>query len=126
VDIQTVISAVKSFFAERGFVEAQGSKLDKKLSFLFEVRERGKFRSMKVDVLKRTDGFELRLEADPVAIGDTLAKLGTLSMLFGGGVLVRRKLEGADPSFYERLESDLVDFVERRMGKQGSELPAHS
>jgi hypothetical protein len=120
VDIATVISAVKTFFAERGFIEAQGLKLDKKKNtLLFEIREKGKFRSMKVDVLQKRDGFELRSEGDPVIMGDTLAKLGTLSTLFGGGLLVRRKLEGADPSFYERLESDLIDYVERKMEKQG-------
>jgi hypothetical protein len=120
VDIGTVISAVKTFFAERGFAEAQGLKLDKKkTTLLFEIREKGKFRSMKVDVLQKRDGFELRLEGDPVIMGDTFAKLGTLSTLFGGGLLVRRKLEGADPSFYERLESDLIDYVERKMEKQG-------
>jgi hypothetical protein len=74
---------------------------------------------MKVDVLQKREGFELRSEGDPVIMGDTLAKLGTLSTLFGGGLLVRRKLEGADPSFYERLESDLIDYVERKMEKQG-------
>jgi hypothetical protein len=121
VDVRTVVVAVKAFFAERGFVEAQGIKLEKKtIGFLFEIREKGKFRSMKADILQRQDGFELRLEADPVIMGDTLAKLGTLSTLFGGGLLVRRKLEGADPSFYERLESDLIDYVERKMEKQGA------
>jgi hypothetical protein len=127
VDLVIIFLAVKTFFAERGFREARESKSEKKKrTMLFEARQEGKFRSMKVEVLRRRDGFELNLEADPVMVGDTFTRMGTLSTLFGGGLLVRRKLEGSDPSFYERLESNLVDYVERKMETQGNRSPAHS
>jgi len=127
VDLEAVVVAIKTFFAENGFKEVHGSKSEKKRrTMLFEARQGGRFRSMKVEVIRRRDGFELNLEADPIMLGDTLSKLGTLSTLFGGGVLVRRKLHGADPLFYERLENDLVDYIERKMDTQGNDLPAHS
>ncbi len=116
VNPESVVSSVKEFFADKGFVEGPGSKLTRKKSAMFfETRQKGKFRSVKVVVIVRLDGFEIDFVSDRTA--ETLAKMGALSTLFGGGVLMRGKLESSDPHYYERLESDLVEYVERKIGK---------
>ncbi len=114
---EVVVNSVRAFFAERSFREVPASKSKKgKCTMFFETHQKGKYRSVRVDVVKRSDGFGIDFLPESA---DVSAKMGTLSTLFGGGILMRKKLEQRDPGFYERLESDLVDYVERRMGKVG-------
>lgn len=114
IDPSAVVSIVKGFFAEKGFIEAPGSRIRKKWhEMTFETSQEGKFRSVKVKVVGLPEGFEIDLSYDTAYAS---ARMGVLPTFLGGGIIMKRKLEHADPHFYERLEYDLVDFVERRIG----------
>jgi len=120
VKFESIVLIVKEFFSSRGFVEGLVSKTEEtKNTLLFETCIEKKYRSVNVEVFERSDGFEIDL--GPYETAESLARIGTLPTLFGGGLLIRRRLESFDPSFYERLEVDFIDFVGRKI--EGKDRP---
>ena len=118
--LESVVPIVEEFFTSRNFVQAPSSeqeKRSKKTVALFETSLDGKYRSVSIEVFKCSEGFGV--DFDPEHSAKTLTRMGTLSTLFGGGIVIRRRLESSDPRFYERLEGEFIDFLERRLGVRG-------
>lgn len=109
VNLETLISAVERFFAERGFSERKVSSEDKnEHTILVSIRREGKPRTARVMIKGSSDNFEIDFSVDRSA--DVFAKLGLLTTMLGGGFVIRGKL--GDIGFFERLESDFWNFVD--------------
>jgi hypothetical protein len=110
VDLEGLVLAIESFFVGRGFsVRKNLDKGKKEHMILVSIRQKGRPKTMKIVIGGSSENLEIDFSVGQSAV--VLAKLGFLTTMLGGGFMIRDKLE--DVAFFEGVEGDFWDFVER-------------